>query len=351
MTDTITIRQPDDWHLHVRDGEILRAVLPATVRQFARAIIMPNLVPPVTTPEAARAYRERILAARPAGSAFQPLMTCYLTDDSDPSLLAAGHADGIFFAAKLYPAHATTNAHLGVTDVSRIYPVIERMERIGMPLLVHGEVTDPDVDVFDREGVFIDRVLVPLLARFPVLKVVLEHITTAEAAQFVGAYPGERLAATITPHHLMINRNDLFAGGIRPHLYCLPVPKREEHRLALRKAAISGQACFFLGTDSAPHPVSAKECECGSAGIFNAPAALSCYAQVFDEEGALEWFEYFASLNGPRFYGLPPNEGTVTLHRRRQGVEGGVVVGGGENILPFLAGQYLTWSPTLPQTS
>ena len=343
MEKVITIRRPDDWHLHVRDGEILSAVLPFTARQFSRAIIMPNLVPPITTPMVARAYYERICAARPGGSVFQPLMTCYLTDDSDPDLIAAGYAEQIFIAAKLYPAHATTNAQLGVTDLTRISPVLERMQQIGMPLLVHGEVTDPDIDIFDRESVFLDRVLVPMLKRFPALKVVFEHITTAEAAQFVSKHGEGRLAATITPHHLMINRNDLFAGGIRPHLYCLPVAKREEDRLALRKAACSGQACFFLGTDSAPHLVSAKEQECGSAGIFNAPVALPCYATVFEEEGSLSHFELFASLNGPRFYGLVPNQETVTLRRRSFVVEDGVTVNG-EAIRTFLSAQQLHWS-------
>ena len=281
MEDLMTIRRPDDWHLHVRDGEILSAVLPFTTRQFSRAIIMPNLVPPVTTPLAAQSYRERILAARPRGSAFQPLMTCYLTDDSDPDLLAAGYSEHIFIAAKLYPAHATTNAQLGVTDLARIFPVLESMQRIGMPLLVHGEVTNPDVDIFDREQVFLDRVLVPLLNQFPGLKVVFEHITTAEAAQFVSEHGEGRLVATITPHHLMINRNDVLVDGIRPHLYCLPVAKREEDRRALRKAACSGQACFFLGTDSAPHPVSSKEGECGSAGIGLAIRALLSLGGLF----------------------------------------------------------------------
>jgi dihydroorotase len=340
--DTIPIRRPDDWHLHLRDGEILRAVLAATVRQFARAIIMPNLVPPVTTPEAARAYRERILSALPPGSQFQPLMTCYLTDESDPHEIARGHAEGVFTAAKLYPAHATTNADFGVTDVTRIYRVFERMEQIGMPLLVHGEATDPAVDVFDREQVFLDQTLIPLLERFPTLKVVLEHVTTVAGVQLVAASSG-RLGATVTPHHLMINRNAMFAGGIRPHMYCLPVAKREADRQALRKAVTSGMPWFFLGTDSAPHLVSVKETECGRAGIFNAPVALACYAQVFDEEGALDRLEAFASLNGPRFYGLPVNEGTITLYRRPQVLEGQMRVGD-DTIRPFLAGEKIAWS-------
>jgi dihydroorotase len=340
--DSITLRRPDDWHVHLRDGDTLRAVLPWTARQFARAIIMPNLVPPVTSVAAARAYRERIRAALPAGSDFEPLMTCYLTDDSDPAELARGHAEGVWVAAKLYPARATTNSHFGVTDLARIDGVLERMERIGMPLLVHGEATDPEIDIFDREKVFIERSLIPLLARFPGLKVVLEHITTAEAARFVPT-GGARLAATITPHHLMINRNAIFAGGIRPHLYCLPIAKREEHRQALRKAATSGAACYFLGTDTAPHPVRAKETECGCAGIFNAPAALECYAQVFEEEGALDRLEAFASLNGARFYGLPVNQGSVTLQRRPQRITSAVTVGD-DAIRPFLAGEEISWS-------
>jgi dihydroorotase len=340
--DRVTLRRPDDWHAHLRDGDILRAVLPYTARQFARAIVMPNLVPPVTTTAAARAYRERINAALPADADFQPLMTCYLTDDSAADEIARGHADGVFVAAKLYPANATTNAHFGVTDIAHIHPVLERMERIGMPLLVHGEVTDPAVDIFDRERVFIDRVLQPLLRRFGGLKVVLEHITTAEGAQFVPEH-GARLAATITPHHLMVNRNALFAGGLRPHLYCLPVAKREVHRQALRKAATSGAGCFFLGTDTAPHAIHAKEAECGCAGIFNAPAALACYAQVFDEEGALDRLEAFAALNGPRFYGLPVNQATVILERRPHTVETHIAAGG-EAIRPFRAGEEIGWS-------
>lgn len=342
IPDSITLRRPDDWHVHLRDGAMLRAVLPWTVRQFARAIIMPNLVPPVTTVAAARAYRARILAALPPESAFQPLMTCYLTDEADPEELARGHAEGVWVAAKLYPARATTNAHFGVTDLARIDRALARMERIGMPLLVHGETADPEIDIFDREAVFIERTLMPLLARFPALKVVLEHITTAHAAGFVPTQ-GPRLAATITPHHLMINRNALFAGGIRPHMYCLPIAKREEHRQALRRAATSGAPCFFLGTDTAPHPVRAKEAECGCAGIFNAPAALECYAQAFDEEGALDRLEAFAALNGPRFYGLPVNEARVALRRAPWRVAGPFPVDG-DALRPFLAGETLGWS-------
>src|SRR5690349_7648782 len=309
---TITIRRPDDWHVHLRDGDMLRAVAPFTARQFARAIVMPNLVPPVTTPEAAAAYRERIVAA--AGPGFTPLMTCYLTDETRPDDLARGFEEGVWIAAKLYPAGATTNSASGVTDIRNIYPALERMQDIGMVLCVHGEVTDPDVDVFDREAVFIDRILSRVVADFPELKIVLEHITTAEAAEFVTG-GGAKVAATVTPQHLVINRNAIFAGGLRPHAYCLPVAKRERHRLAVRKAATSGAPNIFLGTDSAPHARHAKESACGCAGIFNAPFALESYAAVFEEEGALDKLEAFASVNGPRFYGLPVNEGTVTLER------------------------------------
>ncbi len=282
-TQTLTIRRPDDWHLHLRDGEMLQAVAPFSARQFARAIIMPNLTPPVTTVAAAAAYRERIVAA--VGPGFTPLMTCYLTDQASPDELERGHAEAVWVAAKLYPAGATTNSASGVTDVRNIYPALERMQRIGMLLLVHGEVTDPTVDIFDREAVFIDRVLMPLLSDLPELKVVFEHITTSEAAQFVADAP-QRVAATITPQHLIINRNALFVGGLRPHAYCLPVAKREKHRLAVRAAAVSGNPKFFLGTDSAPHLREAKESGCGCAGIFNAPHALESYLTVFDEEGA-----------------------------------------------------------------
>ena len=340
--DAITLRRPDDWHVHLRDGDMLRAVLPYTARQFARGIIMPNLVPPVTTAAMARDYRARIQKALPPEADFTPLMTCYLTDDSDPDELARGHAEGIFTAAKLYPARATTNSHFGVTDIARIDGVLARMERIGMPLLIHGEVTDPAVDIFDREKVFIERVLTPLLGRFPALKIVLEHITTEDGAQFVPEQ-GPRMAATITPHHLMINRNALFEGGIRPHLYCLPVAKRERHRQALRRAAVSGAPCFFLGTDTAPHLIHTKETDCGCAGIFNAPVALECYAQVFDEEGALDLLEAFAALNGARFYGLPLNEGRITLKRRPQRVESRITVGDAA-VHPFRGGEEISWS-------
>jgi dihydroorotase len=316
MTDRLTIRRPDDWHVHLRDGDMLAAVAPLTARRFARAIVMPNLVPPVTTAAAARAYRERIRAAVPASMGFTPLMTAYLTDATDPADIEAGFADGSFTAAKLYPAHATTNSAHGVTDLARLAPVFATMARIGMPLLLHGEVTLPGVDIFDREAVFIDDVLDGLVAANPRLRIVLEHITTRRAVEYVRAAPAN-VAATITPHHLVINRSDIFRGGVRPHLYCLPVAKREEDRLALRAAACSGEAKFFLGTDSAPHSVEAKECACGAAGVFNAGTAIETYAQVFDEEGALDRLEAFASLNGPRFYGLPANEERITLVRAR----------------------------------
>ena len=332
---SITIRRPDDWHVHLRDGEMLAKVAPYTARQFARAIIMPNLVPPVTSPESAADYRDRI--RRAAGDGFEPLMTCYLTDQTDPDTLERGHNDGVWIAAKLYPAGATTNSASGVTDIRNIYPALERMQRVGMVLCVHGEVTDPDVDVFDREAVFIDRVLSRVVADFPGLKVVFEHITTAEAAQFVEG-SSDNIGATVTPQHLIINRNAIFAGGLRPHAYCLPVAKREQHRLAVRKAATAGSPKFFLGTDSAPHARDAKESGCGCAGIFNAPFALESYASVFDEEGKLDHFEAFASLNGARFYGLPLNEGSVTLDRSAMAVPNEI-----EGVVPFQAGENLGW--------
>ena len=340
--DTLTICRPDDWHLHLRDGAMLQAVLPFTAEVFGRAIVMPNLEPPVATTADAVAYRDRILTALAADARFTPLMTAYLTDTTDPDDLAQGHADGVLTAAKLYPAGATTNSASGVTDIARIKPVLARMAEIGMPLLVHGEVTDLAVDIFDREKVFIERVLKPTLNDVPDLRVVFEHITSAEGVAFVrGA--GPNVAATITPHHLVINRNALFAGGMRPHMFCLPVAKREIHRLALREAATSGEAAFFLGTDSAPHPVSAKETDCGCAGIFNAPSALEVYAHVFDEEAALERLEAFASLNGPAFYGLPPNDDTVTLIRAESPADALLRVGEDE-ILPFDTGTPTGWT-------
>lgn len=338
-TQSLTLRRPDDWHLHLRDGAMLDAVAPFSARQFARAIIMPNLVPPVTTMAAAAAYRERIRAA--AGPGFEPLMTCYLTDSIDPDELERGHAAGVWVAAKLYPAGATTNSHSGVTDVRHIQAALERMQKIGMVLCVHGEVTDPDIDIFDREAVFLERVLSPVLRDFPGLKVVLEHITTADSADFVMA-ASANLAATITPQHLHLNRNALFEGGLRPHAYCLPVVKRERHRLAVRAAAVSGNPRFFLGTDSAPHLREAKESGCGCAGIWNAPHALESYATVFEEEGALDRFEAFASEHGPRFYGLPLNEGQVTLARADVQVPERIAAAGSD-LVPFHAGEILRW--------
>ena len=334
---TLTIRRPDDWHVHLRDGDMLRGVVGHTARQFARAIVMPNLSPPVNDTASAAAYRERIIAALPEGADFTPLMTCYLTDATDPDEVARGFEQGVFTAAKLYPANATTNSANGVSAIRHIMPVLERMAEIGMVLCVHGEVTDPEVDVFDREAAFIERALAPLLDELPDLRVVFEHVTTQEAVQFVeGA--GDSVAATITPQHLHINRNAMLVGGIRPHAYCLPVAKREKHRLALRKAATSGSAKFFLGTDSAPHAREAKESACGCAGIFNAPFALESYLTVFEAEGALDRFEAFASENGPRFYGLPLNEGTVTLERAPVDVPGEI-----SGLVPFHAGEMLGW--------
>jgi len=334
-SQTLTIRRPDDWHVHLRDAEMLRTVAPHTARQFARAIVMPNLVPPITTVEAAAAYRERIIAA--SGPGFTPLMTCYLTDNASPDEIARGFADGAWIAAKLYPAGATTNSASGVTDIRNIYPTLARMEQIGMVLCVHGEVTDPDVDVFDREEEFVDLVLKRLVEDFPALKIVLEHITTEQAVDFVERN-ARNVGATITPHHLIIKRNALFAGGLRPHAYCLPVAKRERHRLAVRRALKSRSPNFFLGTDSAPHARAAKESACGCAGIFNAPYALESYATVFEEEGALDKFEAFASLNGPRFYGLPVNEETVRLERTEVQVPEEI-----DGLVPFHAGERLAW--------
>ena len=339
--DTITLRRPDDWHVHFRDGAMLRRVLPFTARQFARAIVMPNLVPPVTTVAMAGAYREQIVGALPPDAAFTPLITCYLTDGSKAAEVARGFAEGVFAAVKLYPAHATTHSAHGVTSIDRVMPVLEAMAGIGMPLLIHGEVTDPEIDIFDREAVFIERVLDPLRRRLPELRVVLEHVTTEEAVAYVAA-GGPNLAATITAHHLVINRNAIFAGGIRPHLYCLPIAKREQHRRALRRAATSGNPAFFLGTDSAPHAAPMKETACGCAGIFTAPAALEIYAEVFEEEESLDRLEAFAALNGPAFYRLPVNETRVTL--RREDWTMPECIGDGDlAVVPFRAGETLRW--------
>ncbi|WP_207455063.1 dihydroorotase [Azospirillum sp. SYSU D00513] len=342
--DRIILRRPDDWHVHVRDGDMMKVVLPYTAAQFGRGIIMPNLKPPVATAADARAYRDRILAALPAGMSFTPLMTAYLTDGTDPHDLAQGFRDGVFTAAKLYPANATTNSAHGVTDIARIEPVLERMAEIGMPILIHGEVTDPAIDIFDREAVFLDRVLAPLLERHKTLRVVLEHCTTADSVAFVRAHAASgRIGATITAHHLLINRSDIFAGGIRPHLYCLPIAKREAHREALVEAATSGEGPFFLGTDTAPHALTAKESACGCAGCFTAATALELYAEAFDKAGAIDRLEAFASLNGPRFYGLPPSEERVALDRTPTKAPDLVLLPDGDGILPFRSGETLNW--------
>ena len=319
MPARLTMRRPDDWHLHLRDGAMLEAVLPWSAAHFARAIIMPNLVPPVVTKRDAMAYRARIGAATPPASGFTPLMTLYLTESTSPDDVEAAFREGVATAVKLYPAGATTNSQSGVRDIARIEPVLERMAEIGMPLCVHGEVVDADIDIFDREAVFIDRVLDPLRKRIPQLRVIMEHVTTREGVDYVRSASGP-IAATLTVHHLIINRNAILAGGIRPHYYCLPVAKRESHRLALREAATSGDARFFLGTDSAPHVDPLKESACGCAGCFTAPNALACLAHVFEEEGALDKLEAFASLNGPAVYGLSPNEERITLVRRMEPV-------------------------------
>lgn len=314
MSERLTIRRPDDLHLHLRDGDMMTAVLPFTAEVFGRAIVMPNLVPPVRTVVDVIAYRDRIRACLPPDHPFEPLMTVYLTDDTDPAEIEAGAAQGVVEAVKLYPAGATTNSDSGVTSIARVARVLETMERIGLPLLVHGEVTDPEVDIFDREAVYIENVLDPLRRRFEGLRVVLEHATTANAVEYVRS-TATGLAATITPHHLVINRNAIFRGGINPHMYCLPVAKRERHRQALRAAATSGDSRFFLGTDSAPHRLSDKETDCGCAGIFNAPTAISSVVQVFEEEGALERVEAFTSVNGAKFYGLPENTDHIVVQK------------------------------------
>lgn len=314
----LSLRRPDDWHLHLRDGAVLAATAPESARDFGRAIIMPNLVPPVVTAADARAYRNRIRAA--AGERFAPLMTLYLTETTDPEDVAATHAEGLITAVKLYPAGATTNSDSGVRDFDKVRGVLERMAEIGLPLCVHGEVTDPEIDIFDREAVFIDRVLDPLRRAIPRLRVVMEHVTTSEGVDYADA-GGDDLAATITTHHLIINRNHIFAGGIRPHYYCLPIAKRERHRLALRAAATSGRRGFFLGTDSAPHIDPLKLSACGCAGIFSATNTMSCLAHVFEEENALDRLEAFTSLNGPAFYGLPLNEDRIELEKSADPVD------------------------------
>lgn len=337
----LTITRPDDWHLHLRDGETLKAVLPDTAHRFARAIVMPNLRPPVTNFDLALAYRERILEALPNGLQFEPLMTLYLTDNTSGVEIKRASESGFVHAVKYYPAGATTNSDSGVTDLNKCSQVFEVMQNLGMPLLMHGEVTDGDVDVFDREKVFIDRNMKPLLARFPELKVVFEHITTRDAAQFVTAAPAN-VAATITPHHLLMNRNAMFAGGMRPHHYCLPILKREEHRQALVEAAISGSPKFFLGTDSAPHPKSAKESACGCAGMYSAHAAIELYAEVFDAENALAKLEAFASFYGADFYGLPRNQDQITLVKESWQVPAEMEFGD-DLLVPLRAGQSVQW--------
>lgn len=342
MTERLEIIRPDDWHVHLRDGAMLETVVNFTAHQFARAIVMPNLAPPVTTVAAARAYRDRINSVVRETLSFEPLLTCYLTDGIDAEELRTGHEEGVFTAAKLYPAHATTNSAHGVSDIKNIYGALEVMQKTGMPLLVHGEVTHSDVDIFDREAVFIDQVLIPLMTDFPALKIVFEHITTAEAADFVFEGP-DNLGATVTPHHLEFNRNAIFKGGIRPHYYCLPIAKREKHRLALRRVVTSGSNKFFLGTDSAPHMIGAKESACGCAGLFNAPCALQSYLKTFEEEGALDRFETFASLNGPAFYGLPVNKETIVLEKSPVKIPEAILVDD-SHVVPFHAGEAMDWS-------
>lgn len=339
--NTLTITRPDDWHLHLRDGATMRDVLPDTARQFARAIVMPNLRPPVTTTAMAADYRARILAALPAGMRFEPLMALYLTDNTSAEEIAAAKASGIVHGVKLYPAGATTNSDSGVTDLANCREALAAMEKHGVPLLVHAEVTDADVDVFDREKVFIDRHMIPLTRDFPGLKVVFEHITTRDAAQFVAAAPAN-VGATITAHHLLMNRNAMFSGGIRPHHYCLPILKREEHRQALVAAAISGSPKFFLGTDSAPHAKSAKEVACGCAGMYTAHAAIELYAEAFEQAGALDKLEAFASFNGADFYGLPRNADRITLVRESWMVPESLPFGG-DSLVPLRAGQSIAW--------
>ncbi len=339
--DVLNLRQPDDWHVHLRDGDMLNFCADYTAHQFARAIVMPNLVPPITTEAMAAAYRDRIMAALPEGRAFEPLMTAYLTDTIDPEEIARGFKSGVLTACKLYPANATTNSAHGVSDVTKIYGVLEKMQEIDMPLLVHGEVVSADIDIFDREAIFLEQILGPVMQAFPRLRVVLEHITTEESVRFVEDGP-DTIAATITAHHLRIDRNDMLVGGIRPHAYCLPVAKRRKHREALRAAAVSGNPKFFLGTDSAPHQRKDKESACGCAGIFSAPNAMESYAKTFEEMDALDRLEGFASEFGPRFYQLPLNEGTITLRRKPQSIPDTLTVPGIE-IVPFHAGEDVGW--------
>jgi dihydroorotase len=338
---SLTITRPDDWHLHLRDGATMASVLPHTARQFGRAIVMPNLKPPVTTVAAAQAYRERILAALPQGMAFEPLMTLYLTNNTSPDEIRRAAETDFVHAVKLYPAGATTNSDAGVTDLANCYKVLEVMQEVGMPFLVHGEVTDQDIDLFDREAVFIERIMRPLRKSFPALNIVFEHITTKDAAQYVAEAEGP-IAATITAHHLLYNRNEIFKGGIRPHYYCLPVLKREEHRLALVTAATSGDERFFLGTDSAPHAQGAKEAACGCAGCYTALHAMELYAEAFQRAGALDKLEAFASLNGPAFYGLEPNQDKITLQREQWTLPESLPFGD-QQVIPLNAGEIINW--------
>ena len=343
MTTRITIRRPDDWHLHLRDGAMLKAVIGYTAKHFGRAILMPNLVPPVTTTKEAVAYRERVKAALPQGAKFQPLMTCYLTDNTDPNDVERGFKEGVFTAVKLYPAHATTNSAAGVTDHRNIVRVLERMEKIGMPFLMHGEDVDPDVDVFDREAKFIERYLMAWTRQFPGLRFVLEHLTSKDGVDFVrGAAP--QVGGTITPYHLILTRTDWLGWGLKPYMYCMPVIKTAKDRAALRKAATSGESCYFLGTDSAPHPMSRKVAINGIPGLFNAPVAIETYTRVFEEEGALDKLEAFASLNGPRHYRLPPNEDTITLEKTAWTAPEEVKVDGpDEKALVYRGGETIEW--------
>jgi dihydroorotase len=340
--NSITIIRPDDWHLHLRDGATMASVLPHTARQFARAIVMPNLKPPITTTAQAAAYRDRIMEALPAGMQFEPLMTLYLTDNTPADEILRAKDSGIVHAVKLYPAGATTNSDAGVTDIRKCYAALEAMQGVSMPLLVHGEVTDPEIDIFDREAVFIDRIMQPLRRDMPELKVVFEHITTREAAQYVSE-SGPATAATITAHHLLYNRNEIFKGGIRPHYYCLPVLKREIHRQALIGAATSGNGKFFLGTDSAPHARNTKEHACGFAGCYTALHAMELYAQAFDQAGALDKLEGFASIHGPDFYSLPRNEGTITLKRESWTLPAELPMGSA-TVVPLNGGETMDWA-------
>jgi dihydroorotase len=343
MTTRITIRKPDDWHLHVRDGEMLKAVMPFTTKNFGRAILMPNLVPPVRTTEDGKAYRERVMAAVPAGSRFKPLMTLYLTDDTDPDDVERGFRDGLFTGVKLYPANATTNSAAGVTDYSKVMRVLERMEKIGMPFLMHGETVAPDVDIFDREKVFIDRTLSKWTRQFPGLRMILEHLSSKDGVDFVKS-AAPQVGGTITPYHMMLNRTDWLGHGLKPYMYVMPVIKTERDRLALRKAATSGEACYFLGTDSAPHPYAKKVSTNGIPGMFNAPVAIETYAQVFEEEGALDKLEAFASLNGPKHYRLPLNEETITLEKLSWTAPEEVKVAGpDERALIYRGGETISW--------